>query len=50
MKKIGEGHRTDTLSTVIEDLKNFAIPALRSIASGEELTQQWKAGSGWVAS
>ena len=50
VKKIGEGHRTDTLSTVIEDLKNFAIPALRSIASGEKLTQQWKAGSGWVAS
>jgi hypothetical protein len=50
VKKIGEGRLADTLGIVIEDLKNFAIPALRSLASGEKLTQQWKAGSGWVAS
>jgi hypothetical protein len=50
VKKIGEGHLADTFGTVIEDLNNFAIPALHSLASGEKLKQQWKAGSSWVAS
>ena len=50
VKKMGEGHLADTFGKVVEHLKNFAMPALRSLASGEKLTQQWKAGSGWVAS
>jgi predicted nucleotidyltransferase component of viral defense system len=50
VKKMGEAHLADTFGTVIEDLRDFALPVLRSLASGEKLTQQWKAGTGWVAS
>ena len=50
VKKIGEAHLADTLGKVVDDLKNFVMPVLCSLASGEKLTQQWKAGTGWVAS
>ncbi|HWJ36431.1 MAG TPA: hypothetical protein VNR70_14280 [Steroidobacteraceae bacterium] len=50
MKKIGEGELTDEFGKVVEDLKIFALPVLRSLARRERLTKQWKAGSGWVAS
>jgi hypothetical protein len=50
VKKMGEAHLADTLGKVVEDLKNFAIPVLRSLASDEKLTRQWKAGTGWVES
>jgi len=50
VKNIGEGELTDEFGKVVEDLKIFALPVLRSLARGEKLTKQWKAGSGWVAS
>ena len=50
VKKIGDGHHADKFGNVIEDLKNFVMPALRSLASGERFTQRWKAGTGWLAS
>jgi hypothetical protein len=50
VKKMGEAHLADTFGKVVEDLRDFALPVLRSLASGEKLTQQRKAGTGWVAS
>jgi predicted nucleotidyltransferase component of viral defense system len=49
VKKIGEDELTDAFGKVVEDLKNFAMPVLRSHIGGEKLPQQWKAGNGWVA-
>jgi predicted nucleotidyltransferase component of viral defense system len=49
VKKMGEDQLTDAFGKVVEDLKIFAMPVLRSLARGEKLTQQWKAGNGWVA-
>jgi predicted nucleotidyltransferase component of viral defense system len=48
VKKVGENHLTDAFGKVVEDLKIFAIPVLRSLATGEKLSQRWKAGTGWV--
>lgn len=50
VRKIGEDELTDTFGKVVEDLKIFAMPALRSLARGEKFEQLWKAGKGWVAS
>lgn len=50
VKKIGEDELTDALSKVINELRIFALPVLRSLARGERLAQQWKAGNGWVPS
>ena len=50
VKKIGEPELTDSFDKVIEGLKNLAMPMFRSLARSEDLTQQWKAGAGWVAS
>lgn len=47
-RKIGEDHLVDVFGKVVKDLKNFAMPVLRSLAHDEKLTQQWKAGTGWV--
>jgi len=47
---MGEDDLIDAFSKIIEDLKNFAMPALRSLARGEKVAQQWKAGNGWVIS
>ena len=49
VRKIGESALIDAFSRVIEEIKNFAMPALWSLASNEKLTKQWKAGRGWVA-
>ena len=48
--KMGEDDLVDKFSNIIEDLKNFAMPALRSLARREKFTRQWKAGNGWVIS
>jgi hypothetical protein len=48
VKKIGEGELTNAFGKVIEDLRTFAMPVLRLLARGEQVTQQWKAGSGWT--
>jgi hypothetical protein len=50
VKKIGESELTDRFDKVVGDLKNFALPLLHSLARNEKLTQQWKAGKGWVNS
>jgi hypothetical protein len=50
VKRMGEDELTDALGRIVEDLKIFAMPVLRSLVRGEKLTQQWKAGKGWVAS
>jgi len=49
VKKIGESELADTLDKIVEDLRIFTMPPLRSLASGEKFTQQWKAGTGWLA-
>jgi hypothetical protein len=42
---MGEDQLTDAFGKVLQDLKIFAMPVFRSLARGEKLTQQWKAGS-----
>ncbi|HEY7886812.1 MAG TPA: nucleotidyl transferase AbiEii/AbiGii toxin family protein [Steroidobacteraceae bacterium] len=50
VRKMGEDELIDGFGKIIEDIKTFAMPAFRSLASGEKLAQQWKAGNGWVIS
>jgi predicted nucleotidyltransferase component of viral defense system len=50
VRKMGEDTLIDAFAKVVVDLKVFALPALRAVARGEELTQQWKASSGWAVS
>ncbi|MEO8062766.1 MAG: nucleotidyl transferase AbiEii/AbiGii toxin family protein [Pseudomonadota bacterium] len=49
VKKMGESYLVDALGRVVDDVKIFSMPALGSLASGERLKKQWKAGRGWVA-
>jgi predicted nucleotidyltransferase component of viral defense system len=49
VRKIGENELIDEFGRIVDDVKVFAMPALRALASGERLAQQWKAGRGWVA-
>jgi hypothetical protein len=49
VRKIGETELIDAFGRVVDDVKIFAMPALHSLASGEKITKQWKAGRGWVA-
>ncbi len=48
VRNVGERELTDALGTVIEDLKTFVMPMLRSLASGERLTQKWQGRNRWV--
>jgi hypothetical protein len=48
VRKIGEGELIEAFDRVVDDIKNFAMPALRSLASGETMAKQWIAGQGWV--
>jgi predicted nucleotidyltransferase component of viral defense system len=50
VRKMGEDNLTDAFGEVIADLKAFALPVLRAVGRGEEVTQQWKAGTGWTVS
>jgi hypothetical protein len=50
VKRIGESELTEGFDNIVEDLKDFAIPLLHSLARNEKLTRQWKAGKGWVGS
>jgi Nucleotidyl transferase AbiEii toxin, Type IV TA system len=50
VKKIGEDHLAEIFVTVVEDLKNFAMPVLSLLTRREKLTRTWKAGIGWRAS
>jgi len=49
VRKIGETELINAFGRIGNDVKVFAIPALHSLAGGERLTKQWKAGRGWVA-
>jgi hypothetical protein len=48
VKKVGENHLTDAFGKVVDDLKMFAVPVLRSLSAGEKFTERWKTGTGWV--
>jgi len=48
VKKIGEGELANRFAEVIEHIKTFVVPMLRSVASGERIAQHWKAGKGWL--
>jgi predicted nucleotidyltransferase component of viral defense system len=48
VRKMGEDELTDAFGKVVNDLRIFALPLLRSLARSEQLAQQWKAGNGWV--
>ncbi len=50
VRKMGEDTLIDAFGKVVVDLKVFALPALRAVARGGKLTQQWKAGTGWEVS
>jgi hypothetical protein len=50
VRKMNEDELIDGFGMIIEDIKTFAMPAFRSLASGEKIAQQWKAGNGWVIS
>jgi hypothetical protein len=47
---MGDDHLIDAFGKVLQALKIFAMPVFRSLARGEKLTQQWRAGKGWVSS
>jgi hypothetical protein len=49
VRRIGESELIDAFERVVDDVKIFAMPVLQSLAGGERLTKQWKAGQGWVA-
>lgn len=49
-RKMGENDLSNAFDKIIEDLKVFVIPVLRSLVRGEQLAQHWKAGSGWTFS
>jgi predicted nucleotidyltransferase component of viral defense system len=49
VKKIGENELTGALGKIVEDLRSFAMPLLRSLARGEKFTQKWDAKKGWIA-
>lgn len=35
------------LATVVDDLRNFLLPVLATVASGTDHGQRWRAGDGW---
>jgi hypothetical protein len=47
---MGEDDLIDAFGKFVADLEVFALPALRAVARGEELTQRWRAGTGWTVS
>lgn len=50
VKKIGEDKLIGALGKVVEEIKAFAMPMLYSLTRAEKLTQQWRAGNGWIRS
>lgn len=49
VRKAGASELMDAFDRIIDDLRIFAMPVLRSLAAGERHTRKWKAGQGWVA-
>lgn len=50
VKKVGEDKLVDALGNVVNEIKAFAMPVLRSLARGDTLRRQWRAGRGWIPS
>lgn len=50
VRKIGADELINEFARVVADIKEFAMPALGSLARGEKFAQQWKAANGWVTS
>lgn len=50
VRKMDEDELIDGFGKIIEDIKTFAMPAFRSLASGKKVAQRWKSGNGWVSS
>src|SRR5882757_6551223 len=48
VKKIGEEQLTDAFGKIVEEIKVFALPALRSLARNDKFAEQWRAGTGWI--
>lgn len=48
VNKIGEGELTDAFGEIVTDLRTFVMPALGSLARGEQISERWKAGKGWI--
>jgi hypothetical protein len=46
-RKIGEQELADVFGKIVEDLRAFVLPMLRSLNRGESAAQYWKGGSGW---
>jgi len=46
-RKIGEQELADVFGKIVEDLRAFVLPMLRSPNRGESAAQYWKGGSGW---
>ena len=49
VRKAGASELVDAFDRIIDDLKIFAMPVLRSLAAGERFSQKWRSGQGWVA-
>jgi predicted nucleotidyltransferase component of viral defense system len=48
VRKMGDDELTDAFGKVVNDLRTFARPLLRSLERSEQLDQRWEAGNGWV--
>jgi len=49
VRKMGADELIDEFASVVADIKEFAMPALGSLARGEEFGPQWKSADGWRA-
>jgi predicted nucleotidyltransferase component of viral defense system len=49
VRRIGEDELKDAFVNIIEDLKIFVIPLMRSLAQGDRLIERWNAKTGWQA-
>lgn len=48
-RRVGESELLGAFGRVVEDIRTFAVPMLRSLAHEEKFAQRWEAGRGWVA-
>jgi len=49
IRKVGQSDLTDSFADLIEELRIFVLPLLRTPARGERRTREWKAGEGRVS-
>lgn len=48
VKKIGEGELVNGFGSVVDAIRDFAMPVLTSVSRSEVLTKKWRAGQGWI--